>query len=142
MMIKGINHLGVVVENIEEMVSFLNESFKAEEIKRMDIPQMQQISSLVRIGNDCLELIEPSAPEGPAGRFLELKGGGLHHISLLCDDLEETCARLEVKGIQIMNKVIDDDFRVAFIHPKYGKGILYELTDQASLEVKEQNNDR
>ncbi len=51
-MIKGINHLGIVVEDIEEMVSFLNESFEAEEIKRIDIPQMQQISSIVRIGNE------------------------------------------------------------------------------------------
>ncbi len=95
---------------------------------------MQQISSLVRIGNDCLELMEPTTPEGPSGRFLESKGGGLHHISLLCDDLEKTCARLETKGVQIMSKVFNDDFRVAFIHPKNGKGILYELTDQSSLE--------
>ncbi|MBU2648695.1 VOC family protein [bacterium] len=133
-MIKGINHLGIVVENIDEMVSFLSESFGAEEIKRIDIPQMQQISSLVRIGNDCLELMEPTSPEGTVGRFLKSKGGGLHHISLLCEDVAATCAQLESKGLQIVGKVLNDDFRVAFIHPKSGKGVLYELTDQSSLD--------
>ncbi len=133
-MIKGINHLGIVVENIEEMITFLNESFEAEEIKRIEVPQMQQISSLVKIGNDCLELMEPTSPDGPAGRFLESKGGGLHHISILCDDLEETCVRLEKKGVQLMSKIINEDFRVAFIHPKSGKGILYEITDQISID--------
>ena len=132
-MIKGINHLGIVVEDIGEMVSFLKESFAAEEIKRLDVPQMQQISSLVKIGDDCLELMEPTAPEGPAGRFLKAKGGGLHHISLLCEDLDATCARLETNGLQIIGKVFDGEYRAAFIHPKSGKGILYELTDQPSL---------
>ena len=135
-MVKGINHLGIVVENIDEMVSFLNQMFSAEEFKRIDVPQMQQISSLVRIGNDCLELMEPTSPDGPAGRFLKSTGGGLHHVSLLCDDVEETCDELELKGTKIVSKIFDESFRVAFIHPRDGKGILYELTDQPSLEQK------
>ncbi|MFH2129355.1 MAG: VOC family protein [bacterium] len=133
-MIKGLNHLGIVVEDIDEMVSFLKQAFAAEEMERIDIPQMQQISSLVRIGNDCLELMEPTSPDGPVGRFLKNSGGGLHHISLLCEDIEATCSRLEANGTPIMSKILDDNFRVAFIHPRDGKGILYELTDQPSLE--------
>ena len=85
-MIKGINHVGIVVKNIDEVLSLLREAFGAEEIQRMEIPPMKQISSIVKIGEDCFELMEPTGPDGPAGSFLEAKGGGLHHVSLLCDD--------------------------------------------------------
>jgi methylmalonyl-CoA/ethylmalonyl-CoA epimerase len=132
-MIKGINHVGVVVKDIDEMLSVLREAFGAEEVQRMEVPPMKQISSIVRVGDSCFELMEPTAPDGPAGRFLEGKGGGLHHISLLCDNVETLCEKLESQGLQIIGKVFEGPFRVAFLHPKSGKGVLYELTDTPSL---------
>jgi methylmalonyl-CoA/ethylmalonyl-CoA epimerase len=132
-MIKGINHVGIVVKSIDEMVSMLKEAFGAEEIQRMDVPMMKQISCIVRIGDDCFELMEPTGPDGPAGSFLESKGGGLHHISLLCDDVEVLSDKLEAQGLKIVSKVFEGPFRVAFLHPKSGKGVLYELTDTPSL---------
>jgi len=132
-MIKGINHLGIVVKNIDEVVSFLGEAFGAEEINRIDVPQMKQISAIVRMGDGCFELMEPTAPDGPAGRFLDSKGGGLHHVSILCDDLEAACEKLESQGLQVIGKMIDGPIRVAFLHPKSAKGILFELTDRSSL---------
>ena len=133
-MIEGINHLGIVVKNIDEVVSFLSEAFDAEEIDRMNVPQMKQTSAIVRIGDGCFELMEPTAPDGPVGRFLESKGGGLHHVSILCDDLEAVCAKLESQGLQVIGKIFDGPIRVAFLHPKSAKGILFELTDISSLD--------
>lgn len=132
-MIKGINHVGIVVKNIDEVVSLLKEAFDAEEIQRMEVPVMNQISCIVRIGNDCFELMEPTGPDGPAGSFLGAKGGGLHHISLLCDDVGALCDKLEGQGLKIISKILEGPFRVAFLHPKSGKGVLYELTDTPSL---------
>jgi len=133
-MIKGINHLGIVVKNIDEVVSFLCEAFDGEEINRIEVPQMKQISAIVRIGNGCFELMEPTAPDGPAGQFLESKGGGLHHVSLLCDDIETVCEELESQGLRVIWKVFEGPIKAAFFHPKSTKGILYELTDRSSLD--------
>jgi len=132
-MIKGINHVGIVVKNIDEVLSLLHEAFGAEEIQRMEIPPMKQISSIVKVGDSCFELMEPTAPEGPAGSFLDSKGGGLHHISLLCDDVQVLCDKLESEGLRIIGKILEGPFRVAFLHPKSAKGVLYELTDTPSL---------
>ncbi len=131
-MIKGINHVGIVVKNIDEVLAFLHEAFGAEEIQRVEVPMMKQVSSIVRIGDDCFELMEPTGPDGPAGSFLEAKGGGLHHISLLCEDVAALCEKLESQGLTIISKVLEGPFRVAFLHPKSGKGVLYELTDTPS----------
>ena len=132
-MIKGINHVGIVVKNIDEVLSLLHEAFGAEEIQRIEIPPMKQISSIVKVGDSCFELMEPTAPDGPAGSFLEAKGGGLHHISLLCDDVEVLCDKLESEGLRVIGKILEGPFRVAFLHPKSAKGVLYELTDTPSL---------
>ncbi|MBW1817560.1 MAG: hypothetical protein JRJ60_10410, partial [Deltaproteobacteria bacterium] len=55
-MIKGINHVGVVVKSIDDVLGFLKEAFGAEEVKRMEFPQLKQISSIVKIGEGSFEL--------------------------------------------------------------------------------------
>ncbi len=134
-MIKGINHLGIVVESIDEVVDFLKESFGAKELRRVPLPKLQQISAIIQVGKGCFELMEPTGPDGTAGKFLEKKGGGLHHISLLCDDVAEECNALEEKGLKIIGKMFDQPSKLAFIHPKSAKGILFELAEKSSIET-------
>ncbi len=129
-MIKGINHVGIVVKDIDDMLSFLRDTFGAEEVNRVEFPQLQQVSSIVKLGDGHFELMEPTGPEGAVGKFLESKGGGLHHISLLCDDVEAECERLEAKGLQVIGKMFDKPPKVAFLHPKSAKGILIELAQK------------
>jgi len=133
-MIKGINHLGIVVRNIEEVVAFLRETFGAEEITRVKFSELKQISAIVRIGDGCLELMEPTAPDGAVGKFLDTKGGGLHHVSLLCDDVMAMSEKLEAQSLQVIGKMFEGPVKVAFIHPKSAKGILFELAERSSLD--------
>jgi len=48
-MIKGIDHLGIAVENIDEVLVMLQEAFDADELTRKEYPQLQQVSSIVSI---------------------------------------------------------------------------------------------
>ena len=133
-MVKGINHVGVVVRNLEDVVGFLRETFGAEEITRVEFPELKQVSAIVRIGDGCFELMEPTAPDGAVGKFLEAKGGGLHHVSLLCDDVAAACEKLEAQGLQVIGKMFEGPVKVAFVHPKSAKGILFELAERSSLD--------
>lgn len=136
-MIKGINHVGIVVKNIDEVVTFLAETFGAKEISRTEYTELKQISVLVQIGNGFFELMEPTAPDGVVGKFLETKGGGLHHISLLCDDVADFCEKFEAKGLQVIAKMSEGLLKVAFLHPKSTKGILFELAEKSSHSISE-----
>jgi methylmalonyl-CoA/ethylmalonyl-CoA epimerase len=129
-MIRGIKHIGIAVRDNEETLSFLRQTFGAEEITRTIFPELQQISSSVRVGEGCFELMEPISPDGAIGKFIESKGGGLHHISLLCDDVEAECDRLESQGLKVIGKMFDRPPKVAFLHPKSSKGILFELSER------------
>jgi methylmalonyl-CoA/ethylmalonyl-CoA epimerase len=136
-MIKGINHLGIVVKSADEVFGFLKEAFGAELLHRVEFPELQQISAVVKIGDGCFELMEPTGPNGAVGKFLEAKGGGLHHISLLCDSVDEECDRLEKAGLKVVARMFESPKRVGFIHPKSAKGILFELAERSSLEMGE-----
>jgi methylmalonyl-CoA/ethylmalonyl-CoA epimerase len=135
-MIKGIDHIGIAVPNIDEMLNFLKESFGAVEYKRTEYPQLQQISSIVTLKGTNFELMQPTGPDGPIGNFVKNSGGGFHHISVFCEDLEKLVGELEGKGLKIIGKMYEGPDRVAFIHPKSAKGLLVELTDTGSFGKK------
>ena len=128
-MILGVNHIGVVIRSIDETMEVLTRAFGAEELGRKAIPERGQTSCMVRLGSDMLELMEPCGDQGVVPKFLEEKGPGLHHISLLSDDVAAECETLREQGVRILGTPDNPD-RVVFTHPKSTGGVLYELTDK------------
>lgn len=77
-----------------------------------------------------VELLEPTRPDTPVGRFLERRGPGLHHLAVRVPDIRAELARLASEGARL----IDSEPRagagghlVAFVHPKSAGGVLWEL---------------
>ncbi len=131
-MIKCIDHIGIAVKDIDAVLNFLKSSFGAEELKRTEYPELKQISSVVNVKGTNFELMQPTAPDGPIGNFVKNSGGGYHHISIFCENLEKLVGELEGKGIKIVGKMYEGPDRVAFVHPKSSNGLLIELTDTGS----------
>jgi methylmalonyl-CoA/ethylmalonyl-CoA epimerase len=132
-MVKGVDHIGIAVQNIDETLKLLKSAFGAEEVKRTEYPQLQQISSTVNLKGTYFELMQATGPDGAIGKFMQAnKNGGLHHISIMCDKLENLVDNLEKGGLKIIGKMYDGPDRVAFIHPKSAQGLLLELTDTGS----------
>ena len=127
-MIKGVHHIGFAVKSIDETLTFLKNAYGAKEMERHSFPKLGQVSSLVRIGKDHFELMEPLG-EGIVAKWLEKKGEGFHHISLLSDSLQEDCEHLEKQGVTIVAKSFEGPFKAAFTHPKTSKGIIYEIAE-------------
>jgi methylmalonyl-CoA epimerase len=123
-MITGINHVGLVVKNIDETLNLLAGLFGAKEIGRKAYPDLGQTSCLVSIGESKYELMEPIGTEGVVPKFLAKYGEGFHHISLLSNDLDADCQHFEKMGA----KILDKSDEMAFLHPKTTGGILYEIT--------------
>ena len=79
-----------------------------------------------------IELIHPLNGEGPVKKFLEKKGGGLHHICFQTDDILDDMKRLQAKGYRFLSEEPQDGAhgsKVAFIHPKSAGGVLIELAE-------------
>lgn len=126
-MITGLNHIGIAVESIDQTMHIL-EIFGARELGWKTYPELGQTSCMVQIGDSLLELMEPIGTQGVVPKFLATHGQGLHHISLLTDDLVQEAASIAERGIRVLGNP-NGELRVVFTHPKDTKGVVYELTD-------------
>ena len=79
-------------------------------------------------------MLEPIGSEGGIAKFLETRGGGLHHISLQVDDIDKEIEQLKAKGVKLLGDKPaqpSEDSRVIFIHPSSVGGILIELMERS-----------
>ncbi len=82
-------------------------------------------------GETLLELLAPLGPDTPVGRFWP-KGPGLHHLAFATPRIEEALARLRAEGARLIDETPRPGFgghRVAFLHPSFGLGVLWELVE-------------
>ena len=77
-----------------------------------------------------IELLEPTSEDSPISKFLEKRGGGIHHIAVEVENIEATVAKLKAKGVRLIDenpRIGAEGCLVAFIHPSAANGVLLEL---------------
>ncbi len=124
-MIKGIGHAGIIVKNLDEAVKLYCDLLglpKPPEYK--DWPNEGMKHAMMKAGNQFFEVMEPH-PGSPLAKFIEQRGEGMHHINLVCDDVQSLVASLKKKGAT----VIERGPKVCFVHPKSTKGVLFEIQE-------------
>ena len=90
---------------------------------------------MLSIGESRIELLEGTSPESPISKFLEKRGGGVHHIAIAVDDIQSALADLKAKGARLIDETPRtgaDGCLVAFIHPSSTGGVLLELVQDPS----------
>jgi methylmalonyl-CoA/ethylmalonyl-CoA epimerase len=125
-----IDHIAVLVEDLESPLKFWQEALGLELTHIKDVPtELAQIAFLPTGGSE-VELVRPTTLDSGLGRYLEKRGPGMHHICLEVDDIAGMLAQLKEKGVQLINeepKVNSDGRKYAFIHPKSANGVMVEL---------------
>ena len=136
-MIKDIHHVGLVVRNLKETIETLAAVFGFEVATVVDDLAGTFRSCLLHADGTHLELIEPLDGQGSIAKFLENKGGGLHHVSLLVQDLDAELRVLKAKGVQLVDEEIKQvgHLRATFVHPASLQGILVELIEKTNQTV-------
>ena len=127
---KGIHHLGVAVEDLDDAVETYRKLFGAE-LERRDMVESQGVeAAAVRMGESRVELLSSLGDDTPVGKFLAKRGPGVHHVAYEVGDLRREIADLTEQGVH----VIDEEphrglfgLEVAFVHPESLHGVLAEL---------------
>jgi methylmalonyl-CoA/ethylmalonyl-CoA epimerase len=133
-MIGKFDHVGLAVTNTEETAALLFRLFGMKTAEVRTEAEAGFKSTLVSNGTAAFELIEPVGPQGMIQRFIEKRGGGLHHISLLVSDLDEEMTRLQALGVQFASDKpaqVTETTKVIFIHPRSTNGLLIELMQRS-----------
>ena len=129
----NIEHVGIAVKSLDKsnkiFAALLGKShYKTEEVKSENVR-----TSFFKSGQNKIELLESTEPEGPIAKFIEKKGEGIHHIAFAVDDIVSEISRLKEEGFVILNEIPKkgaDNKLVAFLHPKSTNGVLIELCQE------------
>ncbi len=128
-MAKKVDHVGILVSNLNEAITLYQTCFAAKVEKIETLAERGVKAAILCLAEGTnLELIEP-LPGSNIAQVLEKRGEGLHHITFEVDDIEQELSYLSQQGIELIDKKARPGLEgmVAFIHPKSLRGVLVEL---------------
>jgi methylmalonyl-CoA/ethylmalonyl-CoA epimerase len=127
--IKKINHVAIVVRDIEESLKFWETAFGLKLDHVENVPSQKAKVAFLPVGDSEVELVQPTEPESGMGKFLDTKGEGLHHLCFEVQDIDATLAALKQAGVRLINETALElpGRKMAFVHPKAASGVLVEL---------------
>ena len=131
-MLKKIYHLGYAVEDLTTAARFYKQHFGVTLGEPEEVEEQGIIATMFEVGESKIELVQPTRPDSPVGKFLAERGEGFHHVAFQVEDLEATLKELKENGVELIDdvpRVGAEGVRVAFLHPKGAHGVLTELVE-------------
>jgi methylmalonyl-CoA/ethylmalonyl-CoA epimerase len=134
MKISRIEHLGIAVQNIAEVLPYYTDILGLEFYKEEAVEDQKVKTAFLKVGEVKIELLEPTCPESTIQKFLDNGGRGIHHVAFKVEDgVSEALAQCDANGIRLIDKAPRngaDGLKIAFLHPKSTCGILTELCEE------------
>lgn len=125
-----IDHLGIATKGIDEALSFWEDALGLEKVHTEIVEDQKVRVAMLPLGESRIELLEPTSEDSPISKFLEKRGGGIHHVAVQVEDIETSLKRLKDKGMRLIDespRIGAEGCLVAFVHPSSANGVLLEL---------------
>jgi methylmalonyl-CoA epimerase len=127
-----IDHIGIAVEDIDAGIELYEKSFGMELGLRETVEEQGVEAALLGVGDGHVELMAPTGPDTPVGKFLAKRGAGMHHVAYAVDDIDTTLEQLAAAGIELIDakaRVGIGGSRVAFLQPRSTGRVLTEIVE-------------
>ena len=128
-----INHLGIATKGIDEALKFWEDALGLENVHTEIVEDQKVRVAMLPLGESRIELLEPTSEDSPISKFLEKRGGGIHHIAVEVEDIEAALAKLKRNGARLIDekpRIGAEGCLVAFVHPASTNGVLLELVQE------------
>ncbi|HVT99055.1 MAG TPA: methylmalonyl-CoA epimerase [Acidobacteriaceae bacterium] len=132
-----LDHLGIAVKSIDQARK-LYESLGLQVVHEETVDHEHVRTALIPAGDARIELLEPTSPDSPVGRFLAKRGEGLHHIALHVEDISGTLETLKAQGARLISEDIQTGaggHLYFFVHPSSAGGVLLEICQDGVSDV-------
>lgn len=127
-----LQHVAIAVQDVAEALRFWSGALGLAPGRIEEVASEGVRVALLPAGGCRIELLEPLGPDSTVARYLERRGGGIHHLALEVDDLDAALGRLRGAGIRLAGEAPRDGAggrRVGFLHPCSTGGVLVELVE-------------
>lgn len=135
--IKKIDHVAIVVEDIDEALGFWRDALGLELHQVEDVPDQESLVAFLPIGEGEIELVEPTSQDSGVARYLNKRGPGIHHLCFEVDDIQATLDKLKSHNVRLIHETAltgTGGKKFAFIHPESTHGVLVELYELPEAE--------
>jgi methylmalonyl-CoA epimerase len=128
-----IDHLGIATKGIDEALKFWQDALGLENVHAEEVEEQKVRVAMLPIGDTRIELLEATSEDSPIAKFVEKRGGGIHHIAVEVENIEESLAKLKARGARLIDekpRVGAEGCLIAFVHPSSANGVLLELVQK------------
>jgi len=137
--IEKINHVAVVVADIDAALGFWRDALGLTPSGVKDMPEQKSKIAFLPVGGSEIELVQPTDSDSGIAKYLAKRGPGMHHLCLEVRDLDSTIGRLKAKGIRLTSEAPMTGAggrRMIFVHPESTGGVLLELYESGEFAEK------
>ena len=130
-----IEHIGIAVKSLDQSIPLYQKLLNTPCYKTESVDSEKVNTAFFQTGENKVELLESTDPEGVIARFIEKKGEGLHHVAFAVADILAEMERLKAEGFVLLNETPKkgaDNKLVCFVHPKDTRGVLVEICQEIS----------
>src|SRR6185437_13280115 len=128
MKLLGLDHIGIVVRDIDETVARARETVDGRPVGERFVSDNIDLQVLMA-GESTLELIEVRAPGFGMPKLEDGETAVIGHFGIEVDDLEDAKAELTRRGVVLQGEVETDDVNFIFTAPQTTFGVTLQLMD-------------
>lgn len=131
-MIGRLNHVAIVVPDLEAAAATYRDTLGAQVSEAVDLPEHGVTTVFVELPNTKIELLRPLGDNSPVAKFLvNNPAGGMHHLCYEVENILAARDKLLAEGARVLGdgepKTGAHGKPVLFLHPKDFCGTLVEI---------------
>jgi catechol 2,3-dioxygenase-like lactoylglutathione lyase family enzyme len=126
MKLLGLDHIGIVVRNIDETVTRASDTLDGRAVGERFVSDDLQV---LMTGESTLELLEVRNPGFGMPKLKDGETAVIGHYGIEVDDLDDAKAELTRRGVALEGEVDAGDVRFIFTVPKTTFGVTVQLMD-------------
>jgi methylmalonyl-CoA/ethylmalonyl-CoA epimerase len=132
MKLEKVEHIGIAVKDLSEVLSFYKDVFGCSISKQIDVPDMKLKIAFTDLSGVKLEFLMPTDSQSTIAKFIDKRGEGVHHICFEVGDVDEAVEELQAKGLELVDKprMGAEGKKIVFLSPKSTHGVLIELKEK------------
>ena len=128
----NIHHVAIAVHDLDEALAKMKKQYTVDPVSRERVDEQGVEEAMIALGGSHIQLLQPTDPDTPVGRFLAKHGEGMHHVAFAVVDIEAAIDHLAEQGATLIDqtpRIGGGGHRIAFVHPRSMGGTLVELVE-------------
>lgn len=124
-----LDHIAIAVKDLDSAAGEYQQMLGVSDVEYEEVESEGVRVAILHLDNCRIELMEATGSGSPIARFVQKRGGGLHHMALQTKDIHAEADRMKKSGASFLGEIRPGSrgTKVTFLHPKSMQGVLTEL---------------